>query len=146
MLEGIGEQLTLLPNLGQVAAILVNPNTPVSTAKIFAKFDQSGTSSKFKLKDGSLLEMAKSGRNDLQNIAIGIAPVIQAVLKKIMAQEHCQLARMSGSGATCFGLFDAIEQAQSAGIAIKTQHPDWWVVSTMLGDTPQKTPTQEGAL
>lgn len=136
IMESVGEELTPLPGLGQVAAILVNPGVAVSTGAIFSAFDKCGASSEFALPTGSLLEMAQAGRNDLQNIAIGIEPVIQTVLDEIEAQKNCQLARMSGSGATCFGLFESLEDAQNASAILKNKHPDWWVVPTMLGDMP----------
>ncbi len=136
IMEGVGEELTPLPGLGRVAAILVNPGVAVSTGAIFSAFDKGGTSSEFALPSGSLLEMARAGRNDLQNIAVGIEPVIQTVLDEIEMQEHCQLVRMSGSGATCFGLFETYENAQNASAAIKRKYPDWWCAPTMLGDTP----------
>ena len=136
IMEGIGEELTPLPGLGQVAAILVNPGVAVSTGAIFQSFDKGGTSSEFALPSGTLLEMARAGRNDLQDTAIGITPVIQTVLDEIEAQQNCQLARMSGSGATCFGLFETLEDAQNASAVIKSKYPDWWCVPTMLGDMP----------
>ncbi len=134
IMESVGEELTPLPGLGQVAAVLVNPGVAVSTGAIFKAFDMGGKTSEFTLPTGSLLEMAEAGRNDLQNIAIGIEPVIQTVLDEIEAQGDCQLARMSGSGATCFGLFETFKDAQNASAAIKNKYPDWWVVPTMLGD------------
>ena len=136
IMESVGEKLTPLPGLGQVAAILVNPGVAMSTGTIFKAFDTGGETSEFTLPSGSLLEMAKAGRNDLQDIAIGIEPVIQTVLDEIETQGGCQLARMSGSGATCFGLFETFKDAQNASAAIKNKYPDWWVVPTMLGDMP----------
>ena len=136
LMQGIGEKLIPLPTLGQMAAVLVNPGVPVSTATIFSAFDKAGTSSKFHLPSGSLLEVTQSGRNDLQEIAISIEPIIQTVLNSITAQEGCQVARMSGSGATCFGLFSDLKQAQTAAATLTAERPDWWCVPTMLGDTP----------
>jgi len=136
LMQGIGENLIPLPCLGQLAAVLVNPGVPVSTAMIFKAFDKIGSSSEFQLPAGSLLEMAQGGRNDLQEIAISIEPSIQTVLDGISTQEGCQLARMSGSGATCFGLFSDSKQAQIAANNLKENHPDWWCVPTMLGDMP----------
>ena len=136
IMEGIGERLTPLSGLGQVAALLVNPGVAVSTGAIFSAFDEGGTSSEFALPTGSLLDMAEAGRNDLQEIAIGVTPVIQTVLDEMSVQKNCQLARMSGSGATCFGLFETFEEAQKASATIKNKYPDWWCVPTMLGGAP----------
>ncbi len=134
IMEGIGEILTPLPKLGQLNAVLVNPGIEISTAEIFKAFDARGTSSDFPTQGGTLLGMAKAGRNDLQETVIGIAPVIQDVITLINAQNGCQLARMSGSGATCFGIFDTRKQAHAAVCAIKEKHPDYWCVPTLLGD------------
>lgn len=134
LMEGIGENLTPLPNLGQLPAILVNPGVAVSTGEIFNAFDVHGKSSGFNLKGETLLEMAKSGTNDLQDIAIKIAPVIQTVLNEISTQDGCELARMSGSGATCFGVFGSIEDAENAANLIKKKYPNWWCVPATLGD------------
>ena len=134
MMEGVGETITPLLGLGKIAAVLVNPNIPISTAAIFKVFDASGISSKFNQKPGTLLGMARAGTNDLQDTAIGMAPVIQTVLDQIQTQYRCQLARMSGSGATCFGLFETYAAAQAAAKKISDVHPDWWCVPTMLGD------------
>jgi len=136
LMEGIGERLTPLPDLGQVAALLVNPGVSISTAAVFKTFDKTGSSSQFHLPPSSLLEMAQGGHNDLQETAISIEPVIHTVLESITAQEGCQLARMSGSGATCFGVFPDIEDAQNAAKDIKAKYADWWCMPTMLGDTP----------
>lgn len=134
IMEGVGEQIMPWPGLGQLPAILVNPGKGLSTKAVFDKFDVVGVSSKFSLPAGSLLDMAKSGRNDLQAIAIRELPVIETVLNEIRGQADCQLSRMSGSGATCFGLFPSQAKAKLAAKFIKKSNPDWWCVATMLGD------------
>lgn len=140
VMEGIGERLTPLGGLGQLNAVLVNPGVAVSTQEIFEMFDQVDDTTRCGLAESltfgdDLLEMARAGRNDLQNIAIGITPVIRTVLDALEAQSGCQLARMSGSGATCFGVFVTPELARAAAAVLKEKHPDWWCVSTVLGDT-----------
>ena len=134
IMEGIGEQILPWPGLGQIPAILVNPGKSLRTKNVFDKFDIVGVSSKFSLSAGSLLDMAKSGRNDLQAIAIRELPIIETVIADIQSQEDCQLSRMSGSGATCFGLFPSQAKAKLAAKRLKKNHPGWWVVATMLGD------------
>lgn len=134
VMEGVGEEILPWPGLGQIPAVLINPGVGVSTKDVFEKFDNGGISSDFSLPAGSLLDMAKSGRNDLQDIAIGMQPDIKTVLDVISAQDDCQLARMSGSGATCFGLFTSQEAAKQAVKTISKAHPDWWCVSALLGD------------
>ncbi len=136
VMQGFGEEILPWPGLEQIPAILVNPGVSVSTAEIFERFDSVGVSSKFTLPAGSLLDMAKAGRNDLQGVAIRLQPVIETVLEEITKQKDCQLARMSGSGATCFGLFPSKTKANKAAQIISKAHPDWWCISTMLGDAP----------
>jgi len=134
VMQGIGEEILPWPGLGQIPAILVNPGVGVSTRDVFKKFDNIGVSSGFSLPAGSLLDMAKSGGNDLQAIAIQMQPEIKTVLDEINTQDGCQLARMSGSGATCFGLFASPAQAKQAAKNIHKAHTDWWCVHVMLGD------------
>ncbi|PHS41510.1 MAG: 4-(cytidine 5'-diphospho)-2-C-methyl-D-erythritol kinase [Robiginitomaculum sp.] len=134
VMEGMGEQILPWPGLGQIPAILVNPGVGVNTAEVFASFDNVGMSSDFTLPAGSLLHMAKAGRNDLQGVATRLQPVIETVVEAISRQENCQLARMSGSGATCFGLFSNQSQAEKAAKNIRRDYPDWWCISTLLGD------------
>lgn len=139
IMEGVGEQLTPLSGMGQLHAILINPGVAVSTKQIFEIFDANGVIENTLPKghvagSHSLLEMAKAGHNDLQAAAIALAPVIQTVLDEIDAQAGCQLARMSGSGATCFGIFSTGEGADLAAKTLKEKHPEWWCVSTTLGE------------
>ena len=137
LMFGKGEQINALPGQGQLHAVLVNPGVAVSTGSVFEKYDEAGHFSSdlsFPDTDASLLEMALAGRNDLQTVAISLAPEIAIVLSVLEAQPDCQLARMSGSGATCFGLFPDKQSAEQAAISIADKHPDWWCVSTMLGD------------
>ncbi len=134
VMEGIGEEILPWPGLGQIPAVLINPGVGVSTKDVFNKFDNVGVSSDFTLPTGSLYEMAMSGNNDLQATAIQMQPEIKTVLDEIAAQADCQLARMSGSGATCFGLFISPQKAAQAAKTISKAHADWWCVSTMLGD------------
>jgi len=134
VMEGVGEEILPWPGLGQIPAILINPGVGVSTKEVFEKFDSVGMSSNFSLSAGSLFDMAKSGRNDLQAIAMQMQPKIKTALDEIDVQDGCQLARMSGSGATCFGLFTSQSKAKRAAKTISKAHPDWWCVATMLGD------------
>lgn len=136
LMQGIGEKITPLVNLGQIPAVLINPLKPISTGAVFTEFDSvqrdvlpSPNSTK-----GSLLERALAGRNDLQSVSVKIAPVISTVLSKISEQKECQLSRMSGSGASCFGLFETEAAAKAAAESIGSSHPDWWVRACRLGE------------
>lgn len=137
-MTGIGENVTPLPGLGQLHALLINPRIAVSTGAIFKAFDASkmirNTPRPMK-PSGDLLARALDGRNDLQAVAISQAPIIGEVLRVLASQKGCQLARMSGSGATCFGIFESEYALRQAEAAIYTAAPDWWVAPSLLGDS-----------
>ena len=135
MMEGIGERVTPLSGLGRLPAVLVNPGRPVSTGAIFNAFDATHPRKDpaRTARTGSLLTRALSGSNDLQPVAIGLEPSIQEVLDALDAQQGCQLARMSGSGATCFGLFQTEAEAREAAHTLSRS--GWWSVFTWLGET-----------
>jgi 4-diphosphocytidyl-2-C-methyl-D-erythritol kinase len=137
LMRGIGEDVTPVLDLGQIPAIIVNPLIAVSTGAIFKAFDsvERETEPEQNATQGSLLERALTGQNDLQSVAIENAPVISRVLSEIKTQDTCQLARMSGSGASCFGLFETKTAAKAAASAIKKSNPKWWVKACQLGDT-----------
>src|SRR5262249_28437147 len=81
----------------------------------------------------ALLAWLASERNDLQNAAISIAPQIADVLRAIAALAGCRLARMSGSGSACFGLFDSARAAAGAAKHLAAAHPSWWVRAGLMG-------------
>jgi len=135
-MTGIGEDVSLMPDMGQLHALLVNPRVSVSTGAIFEAFDAQDDireTPRTMKPAGDLLSRALDGRNDLQPIAIAQTPVIGDVLRVLASQNGCQLARMSGSGATCFGIFETQRAALQAEAVIKKQAPDWWCVATVLG-------------
>jgi len=136
-MTGIGEDVTPMPDMGQLYALLVNPRIAVSTAAIFKAFDSATdireTPRPMKT-HGDLLTRALDGRNDLEPIAIAQAPIIGDVLRLLASQNGCQLARMSGSGATCFGIFENDRALRKAEAAIRAQAPEWWCAATLLGD------------
>jgi len=135
-MTGIGEDIRLLPDMEPLQALLVNPRVAVSTGSIFKAFDASPnireTPRPIKQK-GGLLSRALDGRNDLEPIAIAQAPVIGDVLRMLSSQNGCQLARMSGSGATCFGIFENDSALLKAEAAIRAGAPDWWCEAVVLG-------------
>ena len=135
-MRGIGQELEAKPDMGALYALLVNPGFAVSTPSIFKTFDNGESDSVPQPQDWSpsLLLTAQRGRNDLQAIAIGLRPEIERLLELLSDLPHCQLARMSGSGATCFALFETQKQAAAAHEIMRSQCPDYWCVQTMLGD------------
>lgn len=134
LMQGVGERVTPLPGLGTVCAVLVNPGIAVSTAKIFKLYDSRHRAAEPQstLSSGSLIDRAKTGHNDLEAVAMELEPCIADVLSDIGQQAGCRLARMSGSGATCFGLFDNALSASNAASALQNNYD--WVVATRLGD------------
>ena len=136
-MTGIGEDVTPWPGMGRLYGLLVNPGIGVSTAEIFQAYDNADKireTPRPQKNDGDLLSHALDGRNDLEPIAVSLLPVIGDVLRSLASQPGCQLARMSGSGATCFGIFETDTALRKAEAAIKAQSPDWWVVTALLGD------------
>jgi len=119
---GIGDEIILFSNLKPMHMVLVNPNVEISTPAIFKTLSNKDNPP---IVEDALSDM----RNDLQPPAIEIAPIISDVLKTLKDKEP-QVARMSGSGATCFGIFDNAKQADDARIQILSQHPDWWSIAT----------------
>jgi 4-diphosphocytidyl-2-C-methyl-D-erythritol kinase len=124
---GKGESLQPLDGLSGTPLLLINPRVAVSTAPVFAGWngiDRGG------LPDGELLARARAGRNDLEPPARALAPVIGAVRALLDAAPGLMLGRMSGSGATCFGLFESADAAATAA-AQAGQH-GWWTLVTTL--------------
>ena len=130
-MTGRGEGIEPVPGLPPAPLVLVNPGVAVSTARIFANLkNRVGVGQAAKPKaDLSVLALAdyfKSNRNDLEKPAREIAPAIDEVLQAI-SHSGALRARMSGSGATCFGLFADDKSAGAAAAKIAEDHPDWWV-------------------
>jgi len=128
-MRGIGERCSFLPEIPALEVVLVNPRVHVPTPAIFKALVQKDNPPMPEeippfLTGSDLIAWLATQRNDLQAAAIAAAPVIRDVLDSLGAAE---LARMSGSGATCFGLFTDASQAAQMAAQIQTAHPDWWV-------------------
>jgi 4-diphosphocytidyl-2-C-methyl-D-erythritol kinase len=121
-------------------AVLVNPGVPLATPDVFRRFGGgfSGTPPAWPAVAGvaQFVEYLAGQRNDLEAAAIGIAPAIGEVIAQLAASEGCLLARMSGSGATCFGIFADPEAARFVASRLADARPEWWVCPTMLGGSP----------
>ncbi len=120
--EGKGDELRLveLPELGGMPVLLVNPGRPLSTPDVFAGWD--GV-------DRGPLEDWRLGRNDLEASARLLVPEIAIVLD---ALRPATFARMSGSGATCFGLFGTEAERDDLAASIAQKRPNWWLLPTRL--------------
>jgi 4-diphosphocytidyl-2-C-methyl-D-erythritol kinase len=127
-MRGVGERLTPAPSLPACGLVLINPGVPLATAAVF-RARVGGYSPGATLPEGweNVQEMAVSLSgltNDLEQAAISLVPEIREVLIAIAGMRGCLLARMSGSGATCFGLFGDAKAAVTA--AADLTRPGWW--------------------
>ncbi|HYG86001.1 MAG TPA: 4-(cytidine 5'-diphospho)-2-C-methyl-D-erythritol kinase [Azospirillum sp.] len=133
---GIGDRLDLAPALPDTHVVLVNPGVPVPTPAVF-KARQGGFSpaARFDHAPADAAELAallRQRRNDLTEAALTVAPVIAEVLAAIDATPGCLLARLSGSGATGFGLYATATEAEIAAAHLTAEHPGWWVRAAEL--------------
>jgi 4-diphosphocytidyl-2-C-methyl-D-erythritol kinase len=128
-MEGIGEKITPVPSFTPLHAVLVNPDVPVLTADVFKHLAPPFNAPMFVRTD---LPFLKECRNDLTSSAIQCASIINEVLSALTATEGCEIARMSGSGATCFGIYPSTKAAEGAAQKTQSQHPYWWVQRTVL--------------
>lgn len=140
MMRGIGEILSVPLALPALPAVLVNPGVAVPTKDVFAALAAPALSPAAPHDDvapagarvAELVSALASRRNDLEAPALRLQPVIGEVLAALRAS-GCRLARMSGSGATCFGLFDSAAAAQAAARDLQRARPGWWVNACMFG-------------
>jgi len=137
LMRGIGDILSDPLDLPRLFALLVNPGVAVATADVFAALaappaGQTAPAAK-PLGPAALLAEIASGRNDLEAPAIELEPAIADVLAVLRKLPGCRLARMSGSGPTCFGLFDSSRAASAAARTLRIGYPAWWVRATVLG-------------
>ncbi len=137
-MRGVGEVLTPAPDIPPCGLALLNPGVPIATADVF----------RGRARDFSELAVLPAGwadvavmaaglaelRNDLETPAIALCPAIGSVLEALRGAPGCLLARMSGSGATCFGLFATPAEAEAAAEALA--RPGWWSWGGGLGDPP----------
>jgi 4-diphosphocytidyl-2-C-methyl-D-erythritol kinase len=136
-MRGLGDILSDPLDLPRLFAVLVNPGVAVATADVFAALaappaGQSAPTAE-PLGPAALLAEIAGGRNDLEAPAIELEPAIADVLAVLHKLPGCRLARMSGSGPTCFGLFDSSRAASAAARTLRVGYPAWWVRATVLG-------------
>lgn len=129
--RGVGEKITALQSKQPMHVVLVNPGVEVSTPEIFKRLvDKNNapinTHSMNAMPD---IQTIKHMRNDLQTSALELEPVINETLNALKATS-AELTRMSGSGATCFGIYLSEEEANEAVATIYSRHPNWWCVAT----------------
>ncbi len=141
LMTGEGERYEPMLGLPPLPAVLANPGALCPTGPVFQHFDEAGST----LREHPLPNagrgrdtdfttyLAADTENALQPPAITLVPDIQTTLSALAALPGARLTRMSGSGATCFALFDTMDAASAAAEALSETHPDWWVSATMLG-------------
>lgn len=144
--RGVGELLSPLPEFPECHIVLVNPMVPLATADVFRRLRAHDN---YPLPDlpSPMTRPAQLGiwlaetRNDLQPPAVKLVPVIGDIVAQLAEAPGCIVARMSGSGATVFGLFGSSGQAHQAAQVMRASHPDHWVAAAPL-IVPQTAETQ----
>lgn len=139
-MRGIGEQLTWQDHLPPLALLLVNPNQPLATAAVFAALgplpapppERGPPPPDWR----GLIAWLRARSNHLEAPARRLLPAIDEVLGVLARQPDCALARMSGSGATCFGLFAEAAACARAAAALRAAQPDWWIAEARTSARP----------
>ena len=133
---GIGEELVPAPALPRAYLLLVNPRRPLPTIYVFRRYRRSFSApGRFEAAppDARALAVLLSERgNDLTEAALELLPEIAEILTALGGSSGCLLARMSGSGATCFGLFESPRAAAAAAATLQVGAPHWWVRATAI--------------
>jgi 4-diphosphocytidyl-2-C-methyl-D-erythritol kinase len=123
--RGKGDRLVAAGlSLAGTPILLVNPGAALATGDVFRRWAGPGS--------GALPANLLAGRNDLEPAAIALAPVVGELLDRLRACPGATLVRMSGSGATCFGLFESAAARDSAAAAMAAERPAWWRLATCL--------------
>lgn len=133
---GIGDEIAAAPNLPSAPLVLVNPGIALPTAAVFrARTGAFSAAARFAAAPATVADLAAllaERRNDLGDAALGLVPAIGEVLTRLKAQPGALLARMSGSGATCFALFETPAAAEAAAATLRSERPRWWVAAGKL--------------
>jgi len=142
--SGIGEAIAPAPRLPDCALVLANPLRPVPTAAVYGArvgpFQPPAPFAEAPEDAGSLARLLAERSNGLAAAASRIEPAIPSVIAALAALEGCLLARLCGSGATCYGLFADESSARDAAHSLARAHPDWWIAAARLlraGETPE---------
>lgn len=136
LMSGIGEVLDPYPPLPAAGLVLVNPQQPLSTAAVFQALDGRFTADDpmppMRLDFDRLIAALAARRNDLEAPALALCPAVAEVLAALRAMPAVALARMSGSGATCFGLTRSAAAAADAAARLTRARPNWWIAPSTL--------------
>ncbi|MBI1238946.1 MAG: 4-(cytidine 5'-diphospho)-2-C-methyl-D-erythritol kinase [Alphaproteobacteria bacterium] len=137
LVGGLGEVIVATPQIPSAPIVLVNPGIELMTADVFRRL---GARRGEALPDwpatiqsiDQLCAALRPHGNDLEAPASTLVPQIAEVLSTLGESQGCDLARMSGSGATCFGIFESDKAAEAAASALSARHPTWWARATRL--------------
>jgi 4-diphosphocytidyl-2-C-methyl-D-erythritol kinase len=140
VMRGVGEILSAPVALPTLAVVLVGPGFPLATRDVFAALGlvpgerrcEPCADAAIPSDEKALLAFLADHGNDLEAPAARLAPAIAGLLAALREQSGCRLARMSGSGTACFGLFASPGEADAAAQRLKAAHPNWWVQATEL--------------
>jgi 4-diphosphocytidyl-2-C-methyl-D-erythritol kinase len=138
---GTGHDTVAVPPLPPLPAILVNPGVPLATAEVFralaappiASAGQTPVAPGLFLDPPAVIAYMNEHANDLEPVATALCPPVELVLAALRALPGARIARMSGSGPTCFALFETAADAADAARRISIAEPRWWVETTTLG-------------
>jgi len=142
LMMGRGEIVAPVAGFPRCGVVLANPHVALATSAVYGALDASpfeGIREAAPLLDfgGSfeaLIAYASMRGNDLERVAIDLAPEIDSVLERLRALDGERLVRLSGSGATCFAVFETPREALRAAILLAEREPDWWVTAGTLGN------------
>ncbi|WGM30317.1 4-diphosphocytidyl-2-C-methyl-D-erythritol kinase [Brevundimonas sp. NIBR11] len=137
--EGVGDRLSFEPALPPLHAVLANPGRPSPTAAVYGAYDAGSTRAADRpapppnWSSGEVIDWLARQRNDLQAPAVSLEPAVGEALSA-MAATGARLTRMSGSGATVFGLFETADAAREAAGKLRKLHDNWWIERAVFGD------------
>ncbi|XSG81025.1 MAG: 4-(cytidine 5'-diphospho)-2-C-methyl-D-erythritol kinase [Methyloligella sp. ZOD6] len=142
LMQGRGERLTPVSGLPRAGVVLANPGAPLSAAEIYgdlgacdlaADFVPETASLDFENSFARLADYLAARGNDLQATAVRRLPVIAGLLEALEGLEDARCVRLSGSGPTCFALFETEGMAARQAEILAERHPEWWVQATAIG-------------
>ena len=137
IMRGVGEQLSAPIDMPKLAAVLVNPGVALATRDVFSKLSLArvGSAPLAAVPESAdaIFDYLAAHGNDLTDAAIACVPAVSEVLGALAALPGVRLARMSGSGSTCFALFSSAADATAAASRLQKARPAWWVAATTLG-------------
>lgn len=143
---GTGTHVEPVSALPELAVVLINPMAPVPADKTARVFRTLGLQAGASLRSpeamqplphfaiaADLVAFIRQRQNGLTAAATAVVPAISSVIAALERHPDCRVARLSGAGPTCFGVFDTMDAAKAAAVALSASHPGWWVVPTRLG-------------